>query len=243
MATSSSSSMWRDVACVVVVNDVGRRGLRPRPRPCPHPHPPRPRPCPHPRPRCRRRLNPHGGAHIPPRGEGRGGVVDDMAVVVVVVVAVMVVVVPGVDDVAVVVLVVDPAWPNRGLSPRGHSPATTTTVGMVVVGKRGGGGKERVMLDHGCQHFWSHDLRIFPSHDIFIAQNVQRPTLRTEQNAKSWSQGHRQFFAWSPSESVGLPLDFHWTSCLVDSIGVWLDSGWTPVGLRSESIGLSTDFH
>jgi len=60
-----------------------------------------------------------------------------------------VVVVPGVDDVAVVVLVVDPAWPNRGLSPRGHSPATTT-VGMVVVGKRGGGGKERVMLDQSC---------------------------------------------------------------------------------------------
>jgi len=62
---------------------------------------------------------------------------------------VAVVVVPGVDDVAVVVLVVDPAWPNRGLSPRGHSPATTT-VGMVVVGKRGGGGKERVMLDQSC---------------------------------------------------------------------------------------------
>lgn len=56
-------------------------------------------------------------------------------------------------------------------------------------------------------------------------------------------------FCWT---SVGLLLDFHWTSCLVDAIGVWLDSGRSPLDFPlistrqwllfgCKSNGLSTD--
>ena len=49
-----------------------------------------------------------------------------------------------------VVVVVELAWPDRGLSPRRHSPATTTTVGGWWWVERGGGGKKRVTLNHAC---------------------------------------------------------------------------------------------
>jgi len=61
----------------------------------------------------------------------------------------------------VVVVIVELAWPKREFTPGGRRRRRrgkmVVVVGMVV----------RRNVARFFEHFWSHDLRIFPSHDIF----------------------------------------------------------------------------